>query len=129
MKLQPNIGSDRSWVYKVAADYSETPATSETLAIRFANAESKSEAMKLLHEFLIIIHNPDAGQFKEAFEKAQKINAEAPASKPADEPTESKPEAAAEPEAKPEEAAEETKEESADADAKKEEETEEKKEE
>lgn len=41
MKLQPNIGSDRSWVWKVAADYSESPATSETLAIRFANAESK----------------------------------------------------------------------------------------
>ena len=40
MKLQPNIGSDRSWVWKVAADYSETPPTSETLAIRFANSES-----------------------------------------------------------------------------------------
>ena len=40
MKLQPNVGSDRSWVYKVAADYSESPPTSETLAIRFANAES-----------------------------------------------------------------------------------------
>ena len=41
MRLQPNIGSDRSWVWKVAADYSENPPTSETLAIRFANAESK----------------------------------------------------------------------------------------
>ena len=41
MKLQPNIGSDRSWVWKVAADYAETPATSETLAIRFANSESE----------------------------------------------------------------------------------------
>ena len=39
MKLQPNIGSDRSWVWKVAADYSEEPPTPETLAIRFANAE------------------------------------------------------------------------------------------
>ena len=39
MKLQPNIGSDRSWVWKVAADYSENPPTSETLAIRFANAD------------------------------------------------------------------------------------------
>ena len=41
MKLQPNIGSDRSWVWKVAADYSESPPTSETLAIRFANADSE----------------------------------------------------------------------------------------
>lgn len=39
MKLQPNVGSDRSWVWKVAADYSEEPPTSETLAIRFANSD------------------------------------------------------------------------------------------
>ncbi|KAH9943397.1 ran/spi1 binding protein [Epithele typhae] len=55
MRLQPNIGSDRSWVYKVAADYAEQPPTAETLAIRFANAEN-------------------AGQFKEEFEKAQQSN-------------------------------------------------------
>jgi len=57
MRLQPNVGSDRSWVWKVAADYSEDPPTSETLAIRFANSEN-------------------AEQFKTAFEKAQKSNAE-----------------------------------------------------
>ncbi|KAH9938611.1 RanBP1 domain-containing protein [Fomitopsis serialis] len=56
MKLQPNIGSDRSWVWKVAADYSESPPTSETLAIRFANAEN-------------------AAEYKVAFEEAQKANA------------------------------------------------------
>jgi Ran-binding protein 1 len=55
MRLQPNIGSDRSWVWKVAADYSESPPTSETLAIRFANAEN-------------------AGEFKKEFEAAQKTN-------------------------------------------------------
>jgi len=42
MKLQPNVGSDRSWVWKVAADYSEDPPTSETLAIRFANSDRAS---------------------------------------------------------------------------------------
>ncbi|KAK7470924.1 single stranded nucleic acid binding protein [Stygiomarasmius scandens] len=56
MRLQPNIGSDRSWVWKVAADYSESPPTSETLAIRFANAEN-------------------ANEFKVQFEAAQKANA------------------------------------------------------
>ncbi|KAK0461957.1 RanBP1 domain-containing protein [Desarmillaria tabescens] len=56
MRLQPNIGSDRSWVWKVAADYAESPPTAETLAIRFANSEN-------------------AGQFKEKFEEAQKTNA------------------------------------------------------
>jgi len=57
MKLQPNVGSDRSWVWKVAADYSEDPPTSETLAIRFANSDL-------------------AGDFKKAFEDAQKSNSE-----------------------------------------------------
>ncbi|KAI0750832.1 RanBP1 domain-containing protein [Daedaleopsis nitida] len=66
MRLQPNIGSDRSWVWKVAADYSENPPTSETLAIRFANAEN-------------------AAQFKDEFEKAQKHNADLLGGTPASE--------------------------------------------
>lgn len=41
MKLQPNIGSDRSWVWKVAADISDGEPQAETLAIRFANSDSK----------------------------------------------------------------------------------------
>lgn len=40
MKLSPNVSSDRSWVYNVAADVSDGEPTAETLAIRFANAES-----------------------------------------------------------------------------------------
>ncbi|CDO76267.1 hypothetical protein BN946_scf184470.g25 [Trametes cinnabarina] len=92
MRLQPNIGSDRSWVWKVAADYAELPPTSETLAIRFANAEN-------------------AQQFKEAFENAQKINASlrAAASENKEPATEEKKEEPAE--EKKEEVKEETKEE------------------
>jgi hypothetical protein len=41
MTLAPNIGSDRSWVWNVAADVSDGEPTQETLAIRFANAESE----------------------------------------------------------------------------------------
>jgi len=42
MKLQPNIGSDRSWVCKVHADYADESApVSITLAIRFANANGR----------------------------------------------------------------------------------------
>jgi len=63
MHLQPNIGSDRSWVWKVAADYSESPPTAETLAIRFANSTN-------------------AGEFKVSFELAQAINASGAAPKP-----------------------------------------------
>ncbi|KAJ7117338.1 ran/spi1 binding protein, partial [Mycena crocata] len=74
MRLQPNIGSDRSWVWKVAADYSESPPTAETLAIRFANSDN-------------------AAQFKTAFEDGQKKNATLTADAPAvpTEQTEAKP--------------------------------------
>jgi len=77
MKLQPNVGSDRSWVWKVAADYAENEPSPETLAIRFANSEN-------------------AQQFKAKFEEAQQINAdlgEHTATQPAEE---SKADAAAE---------------------------------
>ncbi|GAA5997242.1 Ran-binding domain-containing protein [Rhodotorula paludigena] len=55
MALSPNIGSDRSWVYNVAADVSDGEPTAETLAIRFANSEN-------------------ANLFREAFIKAQDAN-------------------------------------------------------
>lgn len=41
MKLSPNVGSDRSWVWNAAADVSEGEAEAQTLAIRFANSESR----------------------------------------------------------------------------------------
>jgi hypothetical protein len=44
MALSPNVGSDRSWVYNVAADVAEGEPTAETLAIRFANSESRSNS-------------------------------------------------------------------------------------
>ncbi|EFR03177.1 ran-specific GTPase-activating protein 1 [Nannizzia gypsea CBS 118893] len=56
MKLSPNVGSDRSWVWNAAADVSEGEPEAQTLAIRFANSEN-------------------AALFKEAFEKAQEENA------------------------------------------------------
>ena len=41
MKLSPNVGSDRSWVWNAAADVSEGEPEAQTLAIRFANSESR----------------------------------------------------------------------------------------
>lgn len=55
MKLAPNVGSDRSWVWNTSADYAEGEPTAETLAIRFANSDN-------------------ANAFKTEFEKAQKTN-------------------------------------------------------
>ncbi len=42
MRLSPNIGSDRSWVWNAAADVSEGEPEAQTLAIRFANSESET---------------------------------------------------------------------------------------
>lgn len=54
MDLQPNVGSDRSWVYTVPMDYAEGEeglvASAELLAIRFANAESM---FILLYRYLL----------------------------------------------------------------------------
>ncbi len=75
MKLQPNIGSDRSWVWKVAADYSEDPPTAETLAIRFANADCWYTPSSLFSQILTLHLSPVAVQFKKAFEDARDNNA------------------------------------------------------
>jgi Ran-binding protein 1 len=78
MRLQPNIGSDRSWVWKVAADVSEGTPTAETLAIRFANSDSMFafRYVRKRHVLYNIMHVTDAGQFKVAFEAGQRTNAD-----------------------------------------------------
>jgi RanBP1 domain len=58
MKLSPNVGSDRSWVWNVAADVSEGEPEAQTLAIRFANSESESLFPTLLKTLLIPIQTP-----------------------------------------------------------------------
>lgn len=75
MKLSPNVGSDRSWVWNAAADVSEGEPEPQTLAIRFANSESTFQSSSTLLTFAMLKHNPpDANLFKEAFEKAQSDN-------------------------------------------------------
>lgn len=46
MKLSPNVGSDRSWVWNATADVSEGEPEAATLAIRFANSESECHHLK-----------------------------------------------------------------------------------
>jgi len=76
MKLSPNVGSDRSWVWNAAADVSEGEAEAVTLAIRFANSDSKEQSPTLRGRLLIANCHPnqDANLFKDAFLKAQKDN-------------------------------------------------------
>lgn len=73
MKLSPNVGSDRSWVWNAAADVSEGEPEAQTLAIRFANSESE---FPYSHSKILHANEPraDANAFKEAFIKAQQEN-------------------------------------------------------
>lgn len=57
LKLNENVGSDRSWVWNCPNDFTESPPTEEVFAIRFANAEN-------------------AKKFKDEFEKCQDLNKE-----------------------------------------------------
>ena len=81
MKLSPNVGSDRSWVWNAAADVSEGEPEACTLAIRFANSESKfqiplhtSITSTILQANISPLFPTDANSFKEAFIKAQQEN-------------------------------------------------------
>ena len=51
MKLSPNVGSDRSWVWNAAADVSEGEPEAQTLAIRFGNSESELH----LHDIIKVL--------------------------------------------------------------------------
>jgi len=53
MKLSPNVGSDRSWVWNAAADVSEGEPEAATLAIRFANSESELHVSTCRHVLLL----------------------------------------------------------------------------
>lgn len=72
MKLSPNVGSDRSWVWNAAADVSEGEAEACTLAIRFANSDSTYEPSG--EDTRMLTRPLDANNFKEAFIKAQQEN-------------------------------------------------------
>ena len=74
MKLSPNVGSDRSWVWNAAADVSEGEPEAQTLAIRFANSESMTFPTLTKINMLLRSALSDANLFKEAFIKAQQEN-------------------------------------------------------
>ncbi|KAI6117623.1 ran/spi1 binding protein [Pisolithus croceorrhizus] len=59
MHLQPNVGSDRSWVWKVTADYAESPPTGRNVGHPLCKLRK-------------------CAGFKKKFERAQKINAGEP---------------------------------------------------
>ncbi len=44
MRLEENVGSDRSWVWTCPADFADEEPRPEVFAIRFANSESESNA-------------------------------------------------------------------------------------
>ena len=96
MKLSPNVGSDRSWVWNAAADVSEGEPEPCTLAIRFANSDSMSCGTTVYRANTNVY--VDANLFKNAFIEAQQHNKklfgdEAEATEPKEEEAEEKMEA------------------------------------
>jgi len=80
MKLEVNVGSDRSWMWSCPSDFAEEEPKEELFAIRFANSEN-------------------AQKFKEKFEECQKLadsGLEATAVPPSDSKPEKKEEKAEE---------------------------------
>ena len=61
MRLEENVGSDRSWVWTCQADFADEEPKQEVFAIRFANSESNYHPLYL-----------DAQEFKTHFESAKK---------------------------------------------------------
>ena len=55
LSLKPNVGSDRSWVWHVPADFAEGEPKPEVLAIRFANSESTFFSLSFIRVVLIRI--------------------------------------------------------------------------
>ncbi|CAN3357072.1 ran-specific GTPase-activating protein 1 [Diutina catenulata] len=49
-ELKPNVGSDRSWVYSVAADISDGEPQPETLAIKFGDKEKAEDFKKFFEQ-------------------------------------------------------------------------------
>mmetsp|Transcript_4540 Transcript_4540/g.15971 ORF Transcript_4540/g.15971 Transcript_4540/m.15971 type:complete len:215 (+) Transcript_4540:113-757(+) len=93
MQLQPNCGSDRSWVYTCPDDYGEgnEEGVEEVLAIRFANSENANkfkeafeDAQAKMQELIDSATGGDAAEEKAAEAEAEKP-AEAEAEKPAEE--------------------------------------------
>jgi hypothetical protein len=62
MKLSPNVGSDRSWVWNAGADVSEGEPEPCTLAIRFANSESKHLPVQSEGRLLTHIQTPTSSK-------------------------------------------------------------------
>lgn len=50
MKLVPNVGSDRAWVWSTHADFADEEVKHEQLAIRFANAENAKKFKDVFEE-------------------------------------------------------------------------------
>jgi Ran-binding protein 1 len=50
IKLVPNVGSDRAWVWSTLADYADEEVKREQLAIRFGNAENAKKFKEMVEK-------------------------------------------------------------------------------
>ncbi|KAL9645561.1 hypothetical protein ABK040_000624 [Willaertia magna] len=50
MKLTPNVGSDKAWVYSCPSDYADNESKPEVFAVRFRDTETATEFKKKFEE-------------------------------------------------------------------------------
>lgn len=82
MELSPNVGSDRSWVWNVAADFADGEAKQELLAIRFANSENAQKFKAKFEEAREWNSDLTSGKKKKGDASQPKPDADAADSKP-----------------------------------------------
>lgn len=70
MKLSPNVGSDRSWVWNAAADVSEGEPEAQTLAIRFGNSESEFQPFSSLLSSPIYVSDHSAHSRRQPIQRS-----------------------------------------------------------
>ncbi|XP_022108904.1 ran-specific GTPase-activating protein-like [Acanthaster planci] len=85
MKLQPNCGSERAWVWSTPADFADEEAKGETLAIRFANVENAQKFKDVFEECQRMISEQEKKDNEKPEENSTETPAESSKEKSADE--------------------------------------------
>jgi len=81
MELKPNCGSDRAWVWSVAADFADEEPKQELLAIRFANAENAKKFKKKFDDCKSLVKEMAEDKKKQEDESKQEEEADDVATK------------------------------------------------
>ncbi|CAB3363784.1 ran-specific GTPase-activating protein-like [Cloeon dipterum] len=76
MKLSPNCGSDRAWVWSVNVDYADEEPKPELLAIKFANAADATKWFEMFEKAKEVVKDDDEGDSGGSSEDEEEKEAE-----------------------------------------------------